>query len=113
MPEWPAELVWPRVVQVSGRGRPGPSLIWGVTCTFIPTAPRAGSRAVSSIVIVARERKGPRIGKGYAPNVAAMPQVLVTSEPGSSLIRPSPLQNAFGAQVIGSTARLRLRRLGS
>src|SRR5262249_4200352 len=36
----------------------------------------------------------------------AMPHVPVNEEPGFSLIRASPVRNAFGGQVIGSTARL-------
>jgi hypothetical protein len=43
----------------------------------------------------------------------AMPHVLVNEEPGSSRIRASPVRNAFGGQVIGSTARLRRLTLGS
>ena len=42
-----------------------------------------------------------------------MPHVLVNEPPGSSLIRASPVRNAFGGQVIGSTARLRRRTSGS
>jgi hypothetical protein len=44
---------------------------------------------------------------------AAMPHVPVNDEPGFSLIRDSPVRNAFGGQVIGSTARLRRRTSGS
>src|SRR4029453_12276287 len=36
-----------------------------------------------------------------------IPHVAVADSPGSSTSRPSPERNAFGAQVIGSTARLR------
>ena len=43
----------------------------------------------------------------------AMPHVLVNDEPGSSEIRASPVRNAFGGQVIGSTARLRRWTPGS
>lgn len=43
----------------------------------------------------------------------AMPHVLVNEEPGSSLIRASPVRNAFGGQVMGSTARLRRWTSGS
>src|SRR6516165_3154347 len=43
----------------------------------------------------------------------AMPHVPVNDEPGFSLIRASPVRNAFGGQVIGSTARLRRRTSGS
>ena len=39
--------------------------------------------------------------------VGLMPHVLVTEPPGSRTIRPSPLRNAFGAQVMGLTARPR------
>ena len=45
--------------------------------------------------------------------LGTMPQLLVVDSPGSSLIRPSPLRKAFGAQVMGSTARLRLATSGS
>ena len=41
-----------------------------------------------------------------------MPQALVTRSPGSRRIRSSPLRNAFGGQVIGSTARLRRADVG-
>src|SRR5262245_44300193 len=72
------------------------------------------SRSPVIIVIVVMRKKKPenRSPKGYADKVAAMPQVLMTSEPGSSLIRPTPVRNAFGGQVIGSTARLRRRTSG-
>src|SRR4029079_19252958 len=40
--------------------------------------------------------------RGYA--CGEIPQVVVTDAPGSSTMSPSPLRNAFGAQVIGSTA---------
>src|SRR5215472_673501 len=43
----------------------------------------------------------------------AMPHVPVNEEPGFSLIRASPVRNAFGGQVIGSTARLRRPMSGS
>ena len=43
----------------------------------------------------------------------AMPHVPVNEEPGSSRIRASMVRNAFGGQVIGSTARLRRLTLGS
>jgi hypothetical protein len=43
----------------------------------------------------------------------AMPHVPMNEEPGFSLIRASPVRNAFGGQVIGSTARLRRRTSGS
>src|SRR5262249_22701950 len=42
-----------------------------------------------------------------------MPHVPVNEEPGFSLIRASPVRNAFGGQVIGSTARLRRPMSGS
>src|SRR5262245_40444238 len=42
-----------------------------------------------------------------------MPHVPVNEEPGFSLIRDSPIRNAFGGQVIGSTARLRRPTSGS
>ena len=44
---------------------------------------------------------------------AAMPQVPVVEAPGSSRSRLSPLRNAFGGHVIGSTARLRRFTSGS
>ncbi len=44
---------------------------------------------------------------------AAMPQVLVNDRPGSRRIRSTPVRNAFGGQVIGSTARLRRATSGS
>ena len=37
----------------------------------------------------------------------AIPQAPVADSPGSSRINDSPLRNAFGGQLIGSTARLR------
>ena len=43
----------------------------------------------------------------------AMPHVLVNEAPGSRRIRASPVRNAFGGQVMGSTARLRRRTSGS
>ena len=43
----------------------------------------------------------------------AMPHVPLNEEPGSSRIRASMVRNAFGGQVIGSTARLRRLTLGS
>ena len=50
-----------------------------------------------------------------APTVVrgSMPQLLVNDSPGSSWIRSSPLRNAFGGHVIGSTARLRRLTSGS
>ena len=42
-----------------------------------------------------------------------IPHVLVNERPGSSRITASPVRNAFGGQVIGSTARLRLSTSGS
>ena len=42
-----------------------------------------------------------------------MPQALVNEVPGSRRIRWSPVRKAFGGQVIGSTARLRLATSGS
>jgi hypothetical protein len=41
-----------------------------------------------------------------------MPHVLVNETPGSSRTRASPVRNAFGGQVIGSTARLRRLKFG-
>src|SRR5262249_20197629 len=49
----------------------------------------------------------------YVRKAAAMPQALVTLEPGSSRISPTPVRKAFGGQVMGSTARLRLWTSGS
>src|SRR5262245_1330525 len=74
----------------------------------------ATSQCPVIIVIVAKRKKSVResVAEGYADKVAAMPQVLMTSEPGSSLIRPTPVRNAFGGQVMGSTARLRRRTSG-
>ena len=44
----------------------------------------------------------------------AIPHLPVNEAPGSSRIKSFPVRNAFGGQVIGSTARLRRRRaLGS
>ena len=43
----------------------------------------------------------------------AIPQELVNEAPGSRRISASPLRNAFGGQVIGSTARLRRLTSGS
>ena len=43
----------------------------------------------------------------------AMPQAPLNEVPVSSLIRASPVRNAFGGQVIGSTARLRRWTSGS
>jgi hypothetical protein len=43
----------------------------------------------------------------------AMPHVPVQEQPGSNLIKESPVRNAFGGHVIGSTARLRRLTLGS
>jgi hypothetical protein len=45
--------------------------------------------------------------RSHAPGDGAMPQVLVTVRPGSRRIRASPVRNAFGGHVMGSTARLR------
>jgi ribosome-binding factor A len=42
-----------------------------------------------------------------------MPHLPVNEDPGSSRIRFSLVRNAFGGQVIGSTARLRRHTLGS
>jgi hypothetical protein len=42
----------------------------------------------------------------------AMPHVLVNEEPGSSRTKASPVRNAFGGHVIGSTARLRRLKFG-
>ena len=44
---------------------------------------------------------------------ARIPHDEVVVSPGSSTSRPSPVRNAFGAQVIGSTARLRRATSGS
>jgi hypothetical protein len=49
----------------------------------------------------------------YVPFPRAMPHLPVNEEPGSSRMRFSLVRNAFGGQVIGSTARLRRRTLGS
>ena len=46
-------------------------------------------------------------------SVGVIPQVLVNEPPGSSRISASPVRNAFGGQVIGSTARLRRLTSGS
>jgi hypothetical protein len=43
----------------------------------------------------------------------AMPHILVHERPGSNRIRAIPVRNAFGGQVIGSTARLRRLTLGN
>ena len=42
-----------------------------------------------------------------------MPQLETIDPLGSNLISPSPLRNAFGGHVIGSTARLRRFTSGS
>jgi hypothetical protein len=47
------------------------------------------------------------VTSGYPPGPVArgaIPHEVVTDAPGSSLMSPSPLRKAFGAQVIGSTA---------
>src|SRR5262249_22305789 len=65
--------------------------------------PESGHNAVQQEMIIFRQLYFLR----------AMPHVPVNDEPGFSLIRASPVRNAFGGQVIGSTARLRRRTLGS
>ena len=45
--------------------------------------------------------------------VGAIPHVLVNEPPGSRRISDSPVRNAFGGHVIGSTARLRRSTSGS
>jgi hypothetical protein len=52
-------------------------------------------------------RRGQRDQLGHAASLGVIPHVLVNERPGSSRISASPLRNAFGGQVIGSTARLR------
>ena len=49
----------------------------------------------------------------HAGSVGVIPHVLVNEPPGSSRITASPVRNAFGGQVIGSTARLRRLTSGS
>ena len=49
----------------------------------------------------------------HAPGDGLMPQALVNDWPGSRRTRSCPLRNAFGGQVMGSTARLRRSTSGS
>ena len=58
-------------------------------------------------------RRGQRDQLGHAWSVGVIPHVLVNEWPGSSRISASPLRNAFGGQVIGSTAMLRRSTSGS
>ena len=60
-----------------------------------------------------RRLRGERDQPGHAGSVGVIPHVLVNEPPGSSRISASPLRNAFGGQVIGSTARLRRSTSGS
>jgi len=64
---------------------------------------------------VAHEATGARLLAYFRQHyfLRAMPHVPVNEEPGISLIRASPVRNAFGGQVIASTARLRRRTSGS
>jgi hypothetical protein len=55
----------------------------------------------------------PRLGRGQRAGPAAIPHTVVHDSSGSSTRRPSPLTKALGAQVMGSTARLRRRRPGA
>ena len=60
-----------------------------------------------------RRLRSERDQLGHAGSVGVIPHVLVNERPGSSRISASPLRNAFGGQVIGSTAMLRLSTSGS
>jgi hypothetical protein len=51
--------------------------------------------------------------RDYTDRPALMPHAPVNEEPGSSRIRASPVRNAFGGHVIGSTARQRRLTSGS
>ena len=91
-----------------------------------PSAARAGGAASTG-----SPRRSPRRGRGRASRrrqrrlrrerevadhltrPGAIPHVLVNESPGSRRISDSPLRNAFGGHVIGSTARLRRSTSGS
>ena len=62
---------------------------------------------------VRRRLDGERDGGGHEPVAGVRPQVPVNESPGSSRISASPVRNAFGGQVIGSTARPRRSTSGS
>ena len=55
----------------------------------------------------------PPLAHGPVRPLTVIPQALVNEAPGSSATSASPLRNALGGQVIGSTARLRRATSGS
>src|SRR5205823_8970502 len=68
----------------------------------------------------ARGRRDPNEGALPIANPAVstnyegvIPQMLAVAWPGPRATMPSPLRNALGGQVMGSTARPRRRRAGS
>ena len=60
-----------------------------------------------------RGRRGNRDEGDHGDSEGERPHVLVNEPPGSSRITASPVRNAFGGQVMGSTARLRRLTSGS
>ena len=62
---------------------------------------------------VRRRLDGERDERRHEPVAGVSPQLPAKESPGSSRISASPVRNAFGGQVIGSTARLRRFTSGS
>ena len=75
--------------------------------------PYRGSLSAMRANVYHRKHKFRRVFSDYVRFPRETPQVPVNEEPGSSRIRASPVRNAFGGQVMGSTARLRRCTLGS
>ena len=72
----------------------------------------AAARTSTSERRPAARRRGER-DHAISRERGVIPHVLVNDSPGSSRSTSSPLRNAFGGQVIGSTARLRRSTSGS
>jgi hypothetical protein len=72
-----------------------------------------GLRRARHALIVERRRPRLRLGLGGSIQGGEIPHAPEWDSPGSRRTSPSPLTNAFGAQVIGSTARLRRSTSGS
>ena len=80
--------------------RIAPALAAARTRTSDP-ASGSGASAATGMRAITRDSEG------------ESPHVLVNEPPGSSRITASPVRNAFGGQVMGSTARLRRLTSGS
>jgi hypothetical protein len=75
-----------------------------------PNSGRAGAPASAQRQRARRSRPRPEprlCPLPQAPDDGLMPQLLVNDRPGSRRMRSCPVRNAFGGQVMGSTARLR------